>query len=137
MRDNYMDCPYREWGQYIGDAAATVHQTFYALDRNVDKLTLKCIREFIIWQQNNILQGLVPGKHDSELAAQSLSAISDVGIVMTYYLNAGDVTPISESYNALTNYLDEWSIKAGGKVNLRSTWNGQGKYINREVIETK
>ena len=136
MRDNYMDCPDRERGQWIGDAAAMVPQTFYALDRNVDKLTLKCIREFINWQHNNLLKGLVPGKHDSELAAQSLCAISNVGIMMTYYMNTGDLTSITQSYNAIKIYLDEWSIKEGGRINLRSTWNGQGGNIDHELIET-
>lgn len=136
MRDNYMDCPDRERGQWIGDVAAMVPQTFYIMDRNADFLTLKCIREFINWQENNILKGLVPGVHDSELAAQSLCAISPVGIIWTYTMHTGDLTAVTESYPAVKNYLDVWSPKEKGRLNLRSWWNGQGIYIDDELIET-
>jgi hypothetical protein len=135
LRDNYMDCPDRERGQWIGDVSAEVPQTFYLLDRTVDRLTKKCINEFIDWRDGHLLQGLVPGAQPGELASQSLNAISDLGILMTYYRNTGDATPIQTAYSAVKEYLESWTINNDGKVNPRSWWNGQGYSIDHELIE--
>lgn len=54
MRDNYMDCPDRERGQWIGDVSSQVPQTFYALDRSSDLLTVKAIRDFVRWREGKI-----------------------------------------------------------------------------------
>jgi len=48
MRDNYMDCPDRERGQWIGDVSSQASQTFYSLGRSADKLTVTNI-PIIIW----------------------------------------------------------------------------------------
>jgi alpha-L-rhamnosidase len=135
IRDNYMDCPDRERGQWIGDVAAEVPQTFYALDRNIDYLTRTCIREFIDWRDGSILQGLVPGANPGELASQSLNAISDIGIIMTYYRNTGDLTPIWHAYDAIKAYLDVWTLNQDGTINSRAWWNGQGHFIDHDLLE--
>lgn len=135
MRDNYMDCPDRERGQWIGDVSVQVPQTFYAMDRNTDQLTQKVINEFIYWREGNRLRGLVPGAHTGELASQSLNAISTVGIIMAYYMNTGDLTPIYLSYDAIKNYLYEWNLDEKGLVYPRSNWNGQGPYVDNILIE--
>lgn len=135
MRDNYMDCPDRERGQWIGDVATQIPQTFYALDRTADMLTLKAVREFINWRDGALLKGLAPGAHVTEFASQSLNAISDIGILMTYYLHTGDVTPISLSYHAVKDYLTVWQINEDGLISPRATWNGQGVNVDHILIE--
>ncbi|MBN1479287.1 T9SS type A sorting domain-containing protein [candidate division KSB1 bacterium] len=135
MRDNYMDCPDRERGQWIGDVATQIPQTFYALDRKTDKLTLKAVSEFINWRDGHLLKGLAPGADLTEFASQSLNAISDIGIMMTYYMHTGDLTPIVQSYNAIKDYLYVWSINEDGLITPRATWNGQGVNVDHILIE--
>ncbi len=135
MRDNYMDCPDRERGQWIGDVATCIPQTFYMLDRNSDLLTLKCVDQFIDWRDGHLLKGLAPGSDLTEYASQSLNAISDIGIMMTLYRNTGDLAPIYKSYSAIKDYLNVWSVNADGLINPRATWNGQGRNVDHILIE--
>lgn len=135
MRDNYMDCPDRERGQWIGDVATQILQTFYLLDRRSDVLTLKCVDEFVNWRDGHLLKGLAPGSDLTEYASQSLNAISDIGIMMTYYQHTGDLTPMIKSYPAIRDYLNVWSLNDDGLINPRATWNGQGQNVDHILIE--
>ena len=96
MRGNYMDCPDRERGQWIGDVSTQVPQTFFALDRTADALTKKAIYDFISNRDGFVLRGCVPGAAAGELPSQSLNAISDIGMLMTYCFYTGDLTPIND-----------------------------------------
>jgi hypothetical protein len=135
MRDNYMDCPDRERGQWIGDVATYIPQTFYLLDRSSDLLTLKCVDQFVDWRDGDLLKGLAPGSDLTEYASQSLNAISDIGIMMTYYEHTGDVTAIQKSYSAIKNYLNVWHLNDNGLIEPRATWNGQGRNVDHTLIE--
>ena len=119
MRDNYMDCPDRERGQWIGDVSSQVSQTFYSLGRSSDKLTTKCIHDFVRWKAGAVLRGNVPGRTASELPSQSLHAISDHGILLPYYLYTGDLSPIRAAYPAIINYLKLWQTGEDGLVQAR------------------
>lgn len=119
MRDNYMDCPDRERGQWIGDVSSQVSQTFYSLGRSSDKLTTKCVSDFVRWKHGAVLRGNVPGRHALELPSQSLHAISDHGILIPYYQNTGDLSPIREAYPSIIDYLKLWRTQANGMVNPR------------------
>jgi alpha-L-rhamnosidase len=138
LRDNYMDCPDRERGQWIGDVSSQVPQTFYALDRKVDKLTRKAINDFILWRDGAILRGNVPGKHCAELPSQSLNAISEFGMIMSYYISSGDESVIHECFDAVKNYLQLWSINSKGLVEPREgswQWYDHGDFIDGAVLE--
>jgi hypothetical protein len=119
MRDNYMDCPDRERGQWIGDVSSQVLQTFYCLGRRSDRLSLKCINDFIRWRNGDVLRGNIPGAHPSELPSQSLHAISDHGILLPYYLHTGDLAPIRAAYPAIISYLKLWKTGEDGLVQAR------------------
>lgn len=138
MRDNYMDCPDRERGQWIGDVSSQIPQTFYALERSSDSLTLKAIRDFIRWRKGDILCGNVPGAHRVELPSQSLNAISEFGMIMTYYKYSGDEQIIYEAYEAVRDYLKLWEINKNGLVQLRRgdwQWYDHGSSIDAGVLE--
>ena len=136
MRDNYMDCPDRERGQWIGDVASQVPQTFYALGRGVDPLTLKCVRDFVLSRKGDVLTGLVPGSQAHEYASQSLAAVGERGLAMTYYQNTGDDTPVRETYGPAKRYLALWAVGPGGSIRPRSNWNDWGKKNDNLVLET-
>lgn len=138
MRDNYMDCPDRERGQWIGDVSSQVPQTFYALGRSADKLTKKAIRDFVNWRAGKILRGNVPGVHCSELPSQSLNAISENGMIMSYYMHSGDVDAVFESYDAVKDYLLLWEFDQDGTVIPRAGnwyWFDHGDNIDSRVLE--
>lgn len=116
MRDNYMDCPDRERGQWIGDVSIQVPQSFYFLDRNADLLTRKAINDFINLRKGKVLCGNVPGIYAGELPGQSLNAISDIGMIMQYYRYSGDESILSLSYHAIVDYLMLWEIDDTGLV---------------------
>ncbi len=136
MRDNYMDCPDRERGQWIGDVATYIPLTFFLLDRRSDVLTQKCVNEFVNWRDGPLLKGLAPGSDLTEYASQSLNAISDIGIMMTYYQHTGDLAPIQHSYAAIKDYLNVWHMVDNGRIQPRATWNGQGSNVDHVLIET-
>ncbi|MDD6204730.1 MAG: alpha-L-rhamnosidase N-terminal domain-containing protein, partial [Firmicutes bacterium] len=53
IRDNFMDCPDRERGQWIGDLAVQMPQVFYTLDRRADRLCLKAIWDIINFRRGD------------------------------------------------------------------------------------
>lgn len=138
MRDNYMDCPDRERGQWIGDVSLQVIQTFYSLSRSSDKLTIKCVNDFVRWRKDDILRGNVPGIHSAELPSQSLHALSKNGIMMPYFQNTGDKSLIKTIYPAAIKYLELWDIKEDGLVKARKgnwQWYDHLDHQDKEVLE--
>ncbi|MDP4133487.1 MAG: alpha-L-rhamnosidase N-terminal domain-containing protein [Bacillota bacterium] len=138
MRDNYMDCPDRERGQWIGDVSLQIPQTFYALERSSDLLTKKAIRDFILWTKDGVLRGNVPGIHCSELPSQSLNAISEFGMIMSYYIHSGDSSVLYESYDAIIKYLSLWEMDKNGLLIPRKGdwyWFDHGEKIDKPVLE--
>lgn len=138
MRENYMDCPDRERGQWIGDVSSQIPQTFYALDRNVDRLTSKAIGDFISLRKGDILVGNVPGRNAGELPSQSLNAISDIGMVMTYAWFSGELEVLAFAYPAIKTYLSLWEINEDGTLTPRKgnwQWYDHKEGIDGEVLE--
>ncbi|MFO7636575.1 MAG: alpha-L-rhamnosidase C-terminal domain-containing protein [Clostridia bacterium] len=124
MRENFMDCPDRERGQWIGDVSSQVPQVFYALDEKARLLCQKAILDFIRLRKGQVLVGNVPGAHSSELPSQSLNAISDIGMVMTYYRHSGDTEILRKAYPAVHDYLMLFSMEESGLVAHRpGNWN--------------
>lgn len=119
MRDNYMDCPDRERGQWIGDVSNEMVETFYALSPSANLLTRKCAREFADWQKpDSVLFAPVPaGNWDRELPMQSM-AFMGLGN-WNYYLGSGDAATIKYVFPAAKRYMRKWKIQDNGLVEYR------------------
>ncbi|WP_203257169.1 alpha-L-rhamnosidase-related protein [Hyunsoonleella ulvae] len=116
-RNNYMDCPDRERGLWIGDVADQTGAVFYTLDEPGRLLLKKGIDNTIAYRAGDTIQGLAPGfgayrGKSSELTGQSLQYI-DQGI-WQYYYNTGDKATLENAYLAVFNYLKLWSMQANG-----------------------
>lgn len=116
MRNNFMDCPDRERGQWIGDVSAQAPQVFFVFDDNAKKLLKKSIWDFIYLRKGDVLLGNVPGEHSSELPAQSLVAISEFGLIGEYYHYSHDQEIPSLVLEPAVNYLKLWDLDENGLV---------------------
>jgi len=116
MRENYMDCPDRERGQWIGDVSVQAPQILYLLDKNGLLLLRKAILDFIRLRRGDILMGNVPGDNSSELPSQSLNAISELGMISTYYKATGDRDILRLAFEPAISYLKLWQTDGEGVV---------------------
>lgn len=120
MRENYMDCPDRERGQWIGDVSVQAPQIVYLLDKNGLALLKKAICDFINLRNGDVLMGNVPGKKGSELPSQSLCAISEWGMISTYYQATKDTDILKLVFEPSVRYLSLWKTDSEGVVIPRS-----------------
>ena len=120
MRENYMDCPDRERGQWIGDVSVQTPQVAYLLDRNGLLLLRKAICDFINLRKGDRLVGNVPGDNWSELPSQSLNAISQHGMIASYYRATKDRSVLELSFEPAVKYLMLWETDEDGVVLPRS-----------------
>ena len=119
MRENFMDCPDRERGQWIGDIAVQAPQVPYLLDQNGLLLLRKAILDFIHLRRGDVLVGNVPGDNSSELPSQSLNAIGEYGILASFYATTGDAELLRLAFEPAVNYLKLWETDADGVVTCR------------------
>ncbi len=116
MRDNFMDCPDRERGQWIGDVSVQAPQVFYALDENAVPLLKKAILNFICLRKGKRLVGNVPGINFQELPSQSLNAISELGMIAKYYEFTNDKETLQMCLAPMVEYLTLWQMDKSGMV---------------------
>jgi hypothetical protein len=116
MRENYMDCPDRERGQWIGDVSVQAPQVAYLLGDKGLLLLRKSILDFIHLRAGDVLMGNVPGAHAGELPSQSLNAISQWGMVATYYRATGDREILRQVFEPAVRYLMLWETDGEGVV---------------------
>ena len=116
MRENFMDCPDRERGQWIGDVSVQAPQAVYLLDSSGLELMKKAIRDFIRLRKGDRLVGNVPGDNFSELPSQSLNAISEWGMIAVYYEATGDKSVLELALEPAVRYLMLWETDADGVV---------------------
>ena len=116
MRHNYMDCPDRERGQWIGDVSVQAPQVIYLLDGNGLLLLRKAINDFITLRKGDVLVGNVPGESYSELPSQSLNAISEWGMISAYCEATKDSSVLSLAFEPSVRYLMLWETDADGVV---------------------
>ncbi len=116
MRNNFMDCPDRERGQWIGDVSVQAPQVFFVFDDNAKKLLKKSICDFIHLKKGDVLLGNVPGEHSSELPSQSLVAISEFGLIGEYYHYSLDREIPPLVLEPMVNYLKLWDLDESGLV---------------------
>ncbi|GHU98035.1 hypothetical protein FACS1894211_01100 [Clostridia bacterium] len=122
MRDNFMDCPDRERGQWIGDVSVQAPQVFYVLSESAVPLLKKAITDFITLRKGDILVGNVPGDNFLELPAQSLNAISLVGMLAEYYRGTHDKEALRLAFKPSVAYLKLWAMKDGLPERRKGDW---------------
>ena len=116
MRDNFMDCPDRERGQWIGDLSVQVPQVMFLLSPSARKLVKKSIYDFINLRQGDVLVGNVPGAHCGEMSAQILNAISEWGLLAQYYHYTSDKKTLLQAFEPVVRYLQLWQVKEDGTI---------------------
>ena len=114
MRNNFMDCPDRERGQWIGDVSVQASQVFFVFDDNAKILLKKAITDFIYLRKGDVLVGNVPGENFTELPSQSLVAISEFGLLGEYYTYTGDQEVLEIAFEPVINYLKLWAMDERG-----------------------
>ena len=141
MRDTYMDCPDRERALWWGDAVNELGESFYALDRNSDMLTRKCIHNLIGWQRpDGTLFSPVPaGNWDRDLPLQMLASIGFKGF-WTYGLYSGDLGTLRDVYPGVKRYLETWRMRHDGLVEPRRgawEWGDWGENVDMTVLSNE
>ena len=133
-RENYMDCPDRERGQWIGDVSVQSPQVAYLLDKNGLRLLRKAICDFINLRKGDRLVGNVPGDNWSELPSQSLNAISEHGMIASYYSATGDRSVLELAFEPAIRYLMLWETDDEGVVIPRSgNWEWYDHLYNHDM----
>ena len=120
MRDNFMDCPDRERGQWIGDVSVQVPQVFCLLSDSARLLVKKAINDFINLRKGDVLVGNVPGENSTELPAQSLNAISEFGMIAGYVKYSGDDSVLKDCFLPMVRYLKLYEMSGEGLVAHRN-----------------
>jgi hypothetical protein len=123
MRDNFMDCPDRERGQWIGDVAVQAPQVFFLLSKSARLLLKKSIYDFINLKKSDKLMGCVPGICSLELPVQNLIAIGEYGIIATYHKYTGDLDILEISFESNVKYLMLWDMDNGLIKHRDGDWN--------------
>ncbi len=138
MRNNFMDCPDRERGQWIGDVSVQAPQVFFVFDDEAKKLLKKSISDFINLRKGDVLVGNVPGHHFSELPSQSLVAISKFGLLGEYYSYSLDEEMPAMALEPVVNYLKLWSYDDRGLLVPREgnwRWFDHLWNVDEDVLE--
>lgn len=120
MRDNFMDCPDRERGQWIGDVSVQIPQVMFLLDDSAKLLVKKAIHDFLYLRKGKRLVGNVPGANFSELPSQSLVAISQWGLIAQYVKYTNDEEVLEDALLPIVEYLQLWETEASGLLRPRS-----------------
>ncbi len=120
MRNNFMDCPDRERGQWIGDVSVQAPQIFAVFDERAHRLLRKSIHDFIHLRQGDVLRGNVPGQNASELPGQSLVALSDFGLIGEYWRGTLDRETLAMTLEPAVRYLRLWETDADGALRPRA-----------------
>ncbi len=116
LRDDYMDCPDRERGQWPSDAVVESGIAYHALSPAVFPLSKKWFTEMLNWQKaDGTLYGPVPGGWSVDLPDQTLTALGIFGL-WNYYMHSGDKDMLQSYYHAIQKYLQLWNISTDGLV---------------------
>jgi hypothetical protein len=138
MRDNFMDCPDRERGQWIGDVSVQAPQVMLVMDERARLLVKKGVMDFFNLRQGDVLMGNVPGEHSAEVPSQNLCAISQWGLVAQYWRHTGDRSVLEAALEPSIRYLGLWETGADGLVVHREGgwgWVDHLYNIDKPVLE--
>lgn len=135
MRDNYMDCPDRERGQWWGDEVNELGMAFYMLSPSSQQLAVKGIYELMNWQKadGSISSPVPSGNYAQELPAQMLAAVGWYGFHNQYFYSA-DSSFIPVIYDRLKKYLHEtWKLDEDGlPIYRKGGWDWVDAGSNRD-----
>ncbi len=140
MRDNYSDCPDRERGLWWGDVVIDLGQTFYALDRQSDRLIKKAIDNLVGWQEpgTGVLYAPVPSLYtQNELPCQMLASIGWYGF-WNYFMHTGDAETIHRAYPHVRRYLQLYHLEKDGLAPHRHggwPWYDWGTNIDERLLD--
>jgi len=140
MRDNYMDCPDRERGQWWGDAVNELGETFYCLSPSASQLTFKGFEEIFNWQrEDGVMYSPCPaGNWNRELPCQILATVGYYGIY-TQSFYSGDFSIADKYFDNLHKYIHEvWATDEDGMVYERQggwQWGDWGKNIDMLLLQ--
>ena len=143
MRDNYMDCPDRERGQWLGDAVNELGEAYYSLSPESAQLGFKALAEMFNWQKSNgVLFSPIPaGNWNIELPCQILATTGWYGIY-TQCFYGDDFTVAQKYYDRLHRYLHEvWQTDSDGLAVLRDRknecwfWGDWGDNIDQLLLQ--
>ena len=104
-QENYVDCPTREKGQYLGDAIVTAHAQVLLTGKT--EMLLKCIDQFAATAK--VCPGLLavaPGGLMQEIADFSLLYPQ---LLLLYYRYTGDTKTLEPYYETVKNMLSHFS----------------------------
>lgn len=138
MRDNFMDCPDRERGQWIGDVSIQTPQAFYVFDDRATMLVKKAIKDFINLRNGDVLVGNVPGVNWQELPGQSLLAVGPFGLIEQYYRFSGDTDLLADCLEPIARYLLLWEMAPTGLVVPRPggwRWFDHNANVDSAILE--
>ncbi len=110
-RDNFMDCPDRERGLWIGDVADQTGYLFYCMDNAGRQLLKKAVLQTMYFSDNKVIGALGPARA-YELVGQSLQFIAQS--VWPYYYNTGDLATLEEAYPYVYEYLTLFRMGSNG-----------------------
>ena len=140
MRDNYMDCPDRERGQWWGDAVNELGETYYSLSPEGAQLGFKGLNELFNWQRaDGVFYSPCPaGNWNKELPSQILATCGWYG-VYTQCFYGNDFSVVKTHYPRLHRYLhDVWQTDADGLAVLRHGewfWGDWGENIDQLLLQ--
>lgn len=121
-QENYVDCPSREKGQYLGDNTVMGHTHMY-ISGDL-RLFKKAIRDFAL--SAAVCPGLLavaPGSFMQEIADFSLQWPMQL---LLYYQHSGDIDFLKEMYPVAENllaYFRKYARQDGLLENVKEKWN--------------
>ena len=121
-QENYVDCPTREKGQYLGDAVVTAHAQVL-LTGKTDML-LKCIDQFA--QTARVCPGLLavaPGGLMQEIADFSLLYSQ---LLLLYYRFTGEKETVDRYYgiaDGILKHFSQYAREDGLLEQVADKWN--------------
>lgn len=137
MRDAFMDCPERERGPYMGDAANQIDAALYGFDQGGLDLIRKTILACVAWTTDS---GAIPSRAPSvkpqEIPNQSLLFST---AAYRYLLHSGDAATAEAYYRVFVRYLRLFEMGENGLPQYRAgswQWNDWGEKIDAELLQT-
>ncbi|CAG7614778.1 family 78 glycoside hydrolase catalytic domain [Paenibacillus allorhizosphaerae] len=122
-QENYVDCPSREKGQYLGDNTIITHAHAY-LSGDL-RLFRKSLLDFALLS-SRVCPGMVavaPGHHMQEIADFSFQWPMQL---LQYYMQSGDKAFLEEMYpvaERMMRYFDKYRREDGLLANVADKWN--------------
>lgn len=135
MRDTFMDCPERERGPYMGDAANEVDAALYGFDSGALELIKRTILNATAWTpKDGGIPSRAPSVKPQEIPNQSLAFLTSA---YHYWLHSGDVETMTAYYKASADYLKKFEMDNGLPVYRAGSWSWDdwGDRVDKELLQ--